>query len=168
MAISKVDFGGRTLIDLTNDSVTSASLLAGFTAHGADGELIRGAAAPTSSGVESFNGRTGSVVSMRGDYTDDKVLLSSTMHIGGNAQTDVAAALAALLQAVITDYPDLNDLPKINGNTLTGNKTAAQLGITDTKVSVNGTTLTTITASTTDLTDGVSSLTTGQLYLVYE
>lgn len=44
MAISRVDFGGQTLIDLTNDSVTSASLLAGYTAHGANGEPILGTA----------------------------------------------------------------------------------------------------------------------------
>ena len=44
MAISRVDFGGRTLMDLTNDTVTSASLLAGYTAHGADGEPILGTA----------------------------------------------------------------------------------------------------------------------------
>lgn len=31
-------------MDLTNDTVTSASLLAGFTAHGADGEPILGTA----------------------------------------------------------------------------------------------------------------------------
>lgn len=44
MAISRVDFGGRTLIDLTNDSVTSATLMAGETAHNAAGQLIVGTA----------------------------------------------------------------------------------------------------------------------------
>ena len=44
MAISKVDFGGRTLIDLTNDSVTPENLMVGATAHGANGELVQGAA----------------------------------------------------------------------------------------------------------------------------
>ncbi len=42
MAISKVDFGGRTLIDLTADTVDKHSLKAGYTAHGADGELVEG------------------------------------------------------------------------------------------------------------------------------
>ena len=42
MAISKVVFGGTTLIDLTGDTVTPDKLLAGYTAHGRDGEPITG------------------------------------------------------------------------------------------------------------------------------
>jgi hypothetical protein len=43
MAISKVVYGGNTLIDLTADTVTKDKLLKGSTAHGANGELITGA-----------------------------------------------------------------------------------------------------------------------------
>ncbi len=42
MAISKVIYGGTTLIDLTADTVDSASLLQGKTAHGKDGEVVVG------------------------------------------------------------------------------------------------------------------------------
>lgn len=42
MAISKVIYGGRTLMDLTADTVTEDKLLRGYTAHGADGETISG------------------------------------------------------------------------------------------------------------------------------
>lgn len=42
MAISKVVYGGNTLIDLTADTITADKLLAGYTAHGADGEHIEG------------------------------------------------------------------------------------------------------------------------------
>ena len=42
MAISKVIYGGQTLIDLTGDTVTADKLLSGTTAHGKDGELITG------------------------------------------------------------------------------------------------------------------------------
>ena len=42
MAISKVIYGGNTIIDLTADTVKKDKLLEGFTAHGADGELITG------------------------------------------------------------------------------------------------------------------------------
>ena len=42
MAISKVVYGGNTLLDLTADTVTADKLLAGYTAHGADGEPITG------------------------------------------------------------------------------------------------------------------------------
>ena len=42
MGISKVNFGGDTLIDLTNDSVTAGTLAKGATAHNAAGEQIVG------------------------------------------------------------------------------------------------------------------------------
>lgn len=42
MGVSKVNFGGDTLIDLTNDSVDAASLLKGTTAHNAAGEQVVG------------------------------------------------------------------------------------------------------------------------------
>lgn len=40
--ISKVIYGGQTLIDLTTDTVKADKLLAGYTAHGADGEVATG------------------------------------------------------------------------------------------------------------------------------
>ena len=42
MAISKVVYGGNTLIDLTGDTVKADKLLKGYKAHGADGEVING------------------------------------------------------------------------------------------------------------------------------
>lgn len=43
MGVSKVIYGGKTLIDLTADSVVAEKLLVGYTAHGADGEVVNGA-----------------------------------------------------------------------------------------------------------------------------
>ncbi|MBR6511124.1 MAG: hypothetical protein IKT51_02650 [Phascolarctobacterium sp.] len=42
MAVSKVIFGGETIIDLTGDTVVADKLLTGYKAHGADGEIING------------------------------------------------------------------------------------------------------------------------------
>lgn len=42
MAISKVVYGGDVLIDLTADTVKADKLLAGYKAHGADGEIVTG------------------------------------------------------------------------------------------------------------------------------
>lgn len=42
MAISKIVYSGRTLIDLTSDTITADKLKKGYTAHGADGEVING------------------------------------------------------------------------------------------------------------------------------
>lgn len=43
MAVNKVVYGGKTLIDLTGDTVTTDKLLKGITAHGKDGEVVTGA-----------------------------------------------------------------------------------------------------------------------------
>lgn len=48
------------------------------------------------SGVSSFNGRSGSILPMAGDYDSEKILLSSALHIGGETQNDVQKALEAL------------------------------------------------------------------------
>lgn len=42
MAISKVVYGGETIVDLTGDTVTADKLLEGVTAHGKNGEQITG------------------------------------------------------------------------------------------------------------------------------
>ena len=44
MATSKVVYSGRTLIDLTEDTITEETLLRGYTAHKADGTKIVGTA----------------------------------------------------------------------------------------------------------------------------
>ena len=45
MGVSKVDFAGNTLVDLTGGSVTPETLLEGATAHNAAGDQIAGAVA---------------------------------------------------------------------------------------------------------------------------
>lgn len=45
MANSKIIYAGETLMDLTGDTVKAEKLLAGITAHGADGEPITGTCA---------------------------------------------------------------------------------------------------------------------------
>lgn len=42
MGRSKIEFGGEVLIDLTNDTTTAETTLAGYTGHGADGEPFSG------------------------------------------------------------------------------------------------------------------------------
>lgn len=42
MAVNKVNYGGKALIDLTKDTVSESSLLSGYTAHKKDGTVITG------------------------------------------------------------------------------------------------------------------------------
>lgn len=65
MAISKVVYGGETLIDLTSDTITADKLKKGYTAHGADGEVINGTCEhdantqdATASDAEILSGKT--------------------------------------------------------------------------------------------------------------
>lgn len=46
MGVSKVIYGGKTLVDLTGDTVASEKMLSGTKAHGANGELIVGTLTP--------------------------------------------------------------------------------------------------------------------------
>lgn len=47
MGVSKVVYGGETLVDMTGDTVTPETLAEGVTAHSANGELITGVAPTT-------------------------------------------------------------------------------------------------------------------------
>lgn len=68
MAYSKVIYNGTTLIDLTADTVKADKLLAGYKAHGADGEVVNGTCAfdvdssdVTASAAEILAGKTAAV-----------------------------------------------------------------------------------------------------------
>lgn len=74
MAISKVVYGGNTLIDLTSDTVTSDKLLKGYTAHGADGEPITGAC--------DFDANTQDATAV-----EDEILSGETAYVRGNKIT---------------------------------------------------------------------------------
>lgn len=62
------------------------------------------------SGVSSFNGRSGSVLPMAGDYDSDKILLASALHIGGETQSNVQEALEALVNDGGAGHTILNGL----------------------------------------------------------
>ena len=74
MAISKIVYGGNTLIDLTADTVTKEKLLEGTTAHGANGELITGTC--------DFDANTQDATA-----TDTEILSGKTAYNKGNKIT---------------------------------------------------------------------------------
>jgi hypothetical protein len=51
MGVSKVDYFGETLVDLSEDTVTPETLAEGVTAHGANGEPIVGTMSTSSDAV---------------------------------------------------------------------------------------------------------------------
>lgn len=71
MAINKVNYNGRTLIDLTEDTVTSETLLSGQTAHDRSGQAITGSLSmdPIQSGLAIIvDGDTASMAVPVGGY----------------------------------------------------------------------------------------------------
>lgn len=74
MAISKIVYGGRTLIDLTGDTVVANKVLKGYTTHGADGEVITGTC--------DFDANTQSATA-----TDAEILVGETAYVRGNKIT---------------------------------------------------------------------------------
>lgn len=104
MGVNKVIYKGRTLIDLTNDTVTPGTLAKGFTAHNARGEEITG----TMDGVSSVEGKqvktgtTTSTIIHTGLSSIDTIVIYSkkiqavglvnTVYTGGSYATSVICA----------------------------------------------------------------------------
>lgn len=72
--ISKVIYGGTTLIDLTADTVQANKLLSGYTAHGADGETVTGTC--------TYDANT-----QDANATASEVLATKTAYVKGNKVT---------------------------------------------------------------------------------
>lgn len=100
MGVSKVDFAGNTLVDLTGDSVTPDTLLEGATAHNAAGDQIDGAVAvapasnttPKAPGTASAGSESAYA---RGDHVHPKELPNVTASDNGKFLRVVNGAWAA-------------------------------------------------------------------------
>lgn len=101
MGVSKVDFAGNTLVDLTGDSVTPDTLLEGATAHNAAGDQIDGAVAvapasnttPKAPGTASAGSESAYA---RGDHVHPKELPNVTASDNGKFLRVVSGAWAAV------------------------------------------------------------------------
>lgn len=84
-------------ISTTDLSKTDIPALLGSIQNAVDeAEYWAKEAAGSVAGVSSFNGRSGSVLPMAGDYDSEKILLASVLHIGEETQDNVQEALEAL------------------------------------------------------------------------
>ncbi len=127
MAYNKVVYGGKTIIDLTADTVSKDKILTGFTAHQADGTVITGTCdfdvnssdatvkvSEILSGKTAYAGGTmltGSMpnrgkVTLTIDEVDDKITIAQGYHDGSGyaelAATDKAKLIAANIKQGIT------------------------------------------------------------------
>lgn len=75
MAVSKVIYGGKVLIDLTADSVEADKLLTGYTAHGADGSVVNG--------ICTFDADTSDATAVAGEILSGKTAYKNGTKITG-------------------------------------------------------------------------------------
>lgn len=100
MAVNKVVYGKTVFIDLTGDSVTAETLAVGYTAHGANGELIEGKMATDNNFPTTIvAGDTPIAASMSGKKISSTTVtdtgLSLTMNKAGTYRFRVSAAVAS-------------------------------------------------------------------------
>lgn len=89
MAISKVIYGGDVLIDLTGDTITADKLKKGYTAHGANGEVINGTCEHDANTQDAT-------------ATESEILLSKTAYVRGNKITGKMPNNGAVSGVIIT------------------------------------------------------------------
>lgn len=140
MAVNKIIYGGKTLVDLTSDTVTANDLAEGITATGADGNPVVGV---MQKGEIATNSEIDNALALAGTGTIPSGGVVSIAQ-GGTSATTAAQARANLgavavsdLSAVATsgNYNDLTNkptIPSMANTTLTGSTSAETLTVSKT------------------------------------
>ena len=89
MANSKIIYFGETLIDLTADTVEASKMLKGYTAHGADGEIVTGTC--------TYDADTST-----GTATDSEILSGKTAWVKGTKKTGTMKNNGAVTGTITT------------------------------------------------------------------
>ena len=84
MGVSKVVYGGQTLIDLTGDTVVADKLLKGYKAHGADGEVVNGSC--------EFDANTQDATAVAAEILSGKTAYNKGNKITGNMKNNGAVS----------------------------------------------------------------------------
>lgn len=88
MGVNVVKYGSKTLVDMRNATATAETVLAGYTAYGADGNLITGTAASTKrTEVNITLSASGWTDNLQTVYVDG-VTSQSTIFVGGDMGSD--------------------------------------------------------------------------------
>ncbi len=79
MAVNKVIYDGTTLIDLTSDTVTAATLLSGYKAHDKSGAAVTGSMANQGANTSTISTKAGKYTIPAGYHNGSgKITLDST------------------------------------------------------------------------------------------
>lgn len=112
MAINKVDYGQKTLIDLTSDTVTKETLIKGETAHAASGEKIYGEFDPDVYLKKSGGDAKDVVSTFSSSDTDDSVSEWTSVSLLSSGEK-----LSSLFNKISTMFRNVRYLYKLIGST---------------------------------------------------
>lgn len=97
MANSKIIFNGKTLIDLTQDTIVADKLLKGYTAHGADGEIVEGSC--------TFDADTSDATAAATEVLSGKTVYAKGKKVTGTMTNNGGATLAITEKAQKVTIP---------------------------------------------------------------
>lgn len=128
MGVSRVDFDGETLVDLTGDTVTPQSLLSGYSAHNKAGELIEGLAVIPTKVSELKN--DSKFITETGDSSKTTVTFEQAVKRANvNSGDDLSTAFSKLSKFCEDLKPHAFSAPVTNlFATVTGNSLDATMG----------------------------------------
>lgn len=112
MAINKVEYGQKTLIDLTSDTVTKKTLVKGTSAHNAAGEQIEGVFDPDVYLKKSGGDAKDVVSTFSSSDTDDSVSEWTSVSMLSSGEK-----LSSLFNKISTMFRNIRYLYKLIGST---------------------------------------------------
>ena len=106
MAVNKVVYNGRTLVDLTEDTVSAENTLSGVIGHGADGKAFTGAIPKVAGGV-IMPGEEAQVAAKAGSYLLGDIVVAAA----SGRMTEVVHTPSTISQEMSVSWPK-DTLPK--------------------------------------------------------
>ena len=145
MGINKVEFAGDVLIDLTNDTTTAETTLAGYTGHSADGE-------PFSGNVDLSVYATTAYVDGQVDVLESSISgLSQTV----NTQGESITSLQSQVSSNDTDIANLQGITTTQGQSISSLQ--SEFGTLNQSVTTQGQSISTLQSNISTINSELST-----------
>lgn len=156
MAINKVVYGGQTLVDLTGDTVSQNTLLAGATAHSANGEQIEGAVVVADIDATLSNEGEAADAKATGDALATKVDVETGKGLSTNDYTTAEKTKLAGIETG-ANATTIDSTLSVTGNAADAKATGDALNDKVDKVSGKGLSSNDFTTALKDKLDGIET-----------